>query len=201
MTKILIHTNKYSGNFEREICAFATGQYGECGVGSEEAEEAFEGMTTKSFEWWKSNIDLVADEHACYRPVAIAPTPGYINNGIGKQFVDTPENRVIAKETAVESIINHHANLTALCEEMLRTEEYLNGWTEESCIRTLKNNQASIDRVKNTDKFYPAYQSVEIYLAVDADKIPQEVLDEFSKRVYLYAEQNEIEVSRIEVVE
>ena len=33
---IIIDTDEYSGNFEREMCAYCTGQVGECEVGEEE---------------------------------------------------------------------------------------------------------------------------------------------------------------------
>jgi len=35
----IIDTNEYAGNFEREMCAYCTGQIGDCGVGEEEAEK------------------------------------------------------------------------------------------------------------------------------------------------------------------
>ncbi len=33
----VIDTDTYAGSFEREICAYVTGQIGECEVGKEEA--------------------------------------------------------------------------------------------------------------------------------------------------------------------
>lgn len=34
----IIDTNSYAGNFEREMCAYLTGQVGDCGVGDEHIE-------------------------------------------------------------------------------------------------------------------------------------------------------------------
>jgi hypothetical protein len=36
---LLVHTNSYAGNFEREMCGFMTGIVGECEVGDGEAEK------------------------------------------------------------------------------------------------------------------------------------------------------------------
>ena len=38
----VIDTDKYAGNFEREMCAFMTGIIGECGIGVEEAQLYYE---------------------------------------------------------------------------------------------------------------------------------------------------------------
>lgn len=35
----IIDTDSYSGNFEREMCAYITGHIGDCLVGFEEAED------------------------------------------------------------------------------------------------------------------------------------------------------------------
>lgn len=37
MNRVIIATDCYAGNFERELCAFITGAVGECGVGREYA--------------------------------------------------------------------------------------------------------------------------------------------------------------------
>jgi|15BtaG_2_1085339.scaffolds.fasta_scaffold00040_38 hypothetical protein len=84
---LIVDTGSYSGNFEREMCAWVTGQTGECGVGSELANEAHEGpdsMSPALAEWCEENVDHKPDEHGCHRPCAISPTPGWTNNGMGK---------------------------------------------------------------------------------------------------------------------
>lgn len=61
-----IETNKYAGNFEREMCAFLTGVIGECGVG--DSEQAI----YKEEESYEFEIRQVADEHGVERPVVIS---------------------------------------------------------------------------------------------------------------------------------
>ncbi len=81
-----IDTKDYSGNFEREMCAFVTGQVGECEVGLEFTEDAAEEL--KSFKWIEEHIVQEADDadSPCLRPCAIWPTPGRVNNGRGGHF-------------------------------------------------------------------------------------------------------------------
>lgn len=81
LMKLIIDTNKYAGNFEREMCAYCTGSLGDCGVGSEEADE-FEKDGNNS-DMFSDYIAQVPDEHGCFRPANIEPTPGWVNDGMG----------------------------------------------------------------------------------------------------------------------
>ena len=63
---LVIDTNSYAGNFERELTAHCTGQVGECGVGEEMAEKL-------PIEF--DNVLHVADEHGCSRPCSIWQRP------------------------------------------------------------------------------------------------------------------------------
>lgn len=87
---IIIDTDQYSGNFEREMCAYLTGQYGECGVGDDISESERDNI--KNIDWWDENIIERYDEHGCSRPVEIYPTPGLTNNGMGQNSVVTESN-------------------------------------------------------------------------------------------------------------
>jgi hypothetical protein len=92
---LIIHTDTYTGNFEREFCAFTTGQIGMCGVGDDIVEQYSKDIVHN--KWWEDNINQVCDnEYGCYRPVKITPTPGWFNHGYGKHYLDTKENEIIA---------------------------------------------------------------------------------------------------------
>ncbi len=58
-----IETDKYAGNFEREMCAYVTGIVGECEVGKKYVDENIE-------DKFEDMVKQVPDEHACYRPCA-----------------------------------------------------------------------------------------------------------------------------------
>lgn len=60
--QILVKTNSYAGNFEREMCAFMTGAIGECSVGSEFVDEEIQ-------ERFEDYISQRSDDHGCWRPV------------------------------------------------------------------------------------------------------------------------------------
>lgn len=105
----IIDTNLYSGNFDRQMCAFVTGQIGECSVGKEYIEDAedlqdeFPSMDVpRIMEWMEENILQVMDEDGICRPCTIETTPGRTNNGYGKHS-DIAENNPL-KYPAYESV-------------------------------------------------------------------------------------------------
>jgi hypothetical protein len=78
----VIDTDTYAGNFERQMCAYVTGQIGECGVGEENAELAKQEIPDEVARL-EELIESVPDEHGCHRPVSIFPTPGWFSPGMG----------------------------------------------------------------------------------------------------------------------
>lgn len=54
--QLLVKTNCYAGNFERELCAFMTGQVGDCEVGDEFVEEEIQKMISNT-----SNFILIEE--------------------------------------------------------------------------------------------------------------------------------------------
>lgn len=80
----VVDTNRYSGNFEREMCAYMTGQVGECGVGEEAAEKFREDMgglppDDETYAW----LEQRADDHGTLRPASIWTTPGWYGSRDG----------------------------------------------------------------------------------------------------------------------
>jgi len=61
---LVIKTSEYTGNFEREMCAFLTGHVGECEVGNDLTRVL---PNKPDFE----NLQQVPDEHGCHRPVSL----------------------------------------------------------------------------------------------------------------------------------
>lgn len=83
----VIDTDTYAGSFERPMCAFMTGQIGECGVGEEYAE-AFRRDHPELLETFQELVDFYPDDHGCSRPATIWPTPGFWNDGMGNEWPD-----------------------------------------------------------------------------------------------------------------
>lgn len=63
---LIISTNSYAGNFERQLCAYVTGAIGECGVGDDLSKIFFKEENEVFFD-----IVNEGDDHGCYRPVSI----------------------------------------------------------------------------------------------------------------------------------
>lgn len=190
--KIVVDTDSYSGNFERNMCAFATAQIGDCGVGVEfvDSEHPFS-------QWWEMNIILNTDDNGVYRPVEIEPTPGFINDGMGGHYEDTPENRLLANKNAVEKMVQYHQRqkdfaITRLKENNVESDD--RGWTKEACLRALKHIEDSIEHVRTSKTIYPAYQSISIRTTTD---VPENVLVDFKERVYNFAKENGITILNI----
>lgn len=75
----VIDTEQYAGNFGRAMCAYCTGQIGDCEVGDNYAA-LYREAESEEFE----NIEQRPDDHACRRPCAIYPTKGWHNDGKGE---------------------------------------------------------------------------------------------------------------------
>jgi hypothetical protein len=68
--ELLVRTNSYAGNFERDMCAFMTGHIGECEVGEELAEQEIHDL-------FEDIIERKPDDHDCHRPCQIATKPHF----------------------------------------------------------------------------------------------------------------------------
>lgn len=78
MHHLIVDTENYSGDFYRQMVAFATGCYGECDVGDDLAQRACAEMTHHA--WWEQHIIMQKDENPeleCWRPVSLEITPGF----------------------------------------------------------------------------------------------------------------------------
>ena len=84
----IIDTEQYAGSFEREMCAYVTGQIGECGVGDDMQEVALAELDDESSTWFDNHVASHPDDSGCRRPTAIHPTPGWFNSGMGGHYRD-----------------------------------------------------------------------------------------------------------------
>lgn len=80
---ILIKTDSYAGNFEREMCAHLTGHIGECGVGDEYIDESIA-------EKFEDYVSQESDDDGCYRPAALGYDLGYSDDDVVIWFNQKP---------------------------------------------------------------------------------------------------------------
>lgn len=76
--RLVVDTDKYSGNFEREMTAAATGVVGECEVGDDQLEYFFDAAADMGYDVddevspFEGLMESRPDDHGCHRPCAIA---------------------------------------------------------------------------------------------------------------------------------
>jgi len=178
---LVIDTEEYTGSFERFICAYLTGQVGECGVGSGVALAHQEEIV--HLDWWTKHIVSEADERGVCRPASIWPTEGWYNNGSGGHFRDTPESDALAQKEGKKATKKYYSTYIAQKEKMIKSETYPGNWTREACKREIAEMKDKIDNYKAGK--YPAYLSVAIFL----DKLPPEdVWQEFMSRAVYFSQ-------------
>ena len=88
----VIDTADYAGNFERQICAYATGCVGQCGVGHEMADVFLEETGLEPFE----NVCEEMDDHGCSRPASIWTSPNGDMNSVAIFFAERPDKAQVA---------------------------------------------------------------------------------------------------------
>lgn len=117
----VIDTDTYSGNFERPLCGYITGRYGDCEVGKSEAElfmeESCDSVDLDVVVEPYNNVGYMADEHGTQRPVTIFPTPGRWNDGSGGHFDIVPGEDHGTMWPAYESV--------AICFETKPTDDQI----------------------------------------------------------------------------
>src|SRR3989344_3951968 len=109
----VIDTEEYAGNFEREMCAYVTGQVGECEVGEEVARMARK-KDASFFTRLEDLVKSIPDELGDYSPVSIFPTPGWFNNGVDGHYRLGQEVEALAHykqqvEKRATEVPKHHA--------------------------------------------------------------------------------------------
>jgi hypothetical protein len=100
---LIIQTNEYAGNFERDLCAHCTGQIGDCGVGDDYIDKAvmkvfglndsFDADELEDYDedYEEEEIIMsVADDHGCYRPCSIYQNEAKAYNDVIIYFYNKP---------------------------------------------------------------------------------------------------------------
>ena len=192
---VAIDTNEYSGNFEREMCAFITGQIGECGVGDhlivEAREELAEDTFNNTLEWIEEHIVQESDDNGCYRPCSIWPTPGWYNNGMGGHYKDEPGAEEQALKDNYEALVNYNAGQLAMVTARIENNDFEDSsqpgaWDKAACIRTKNRIDKELAEAKAKAKVnkWPAYMSVAIFFE---EVPPKEVMDVIIDRARHFA--------------
>lgn len=112
---LVIDTDSYAGNFERELCAYVTGEEGDCGV----VCENFESIQEELDKWEIRDIIMkVSDDRGCARPCYIAQSPNFKYNSVEIFFEDEPTPELISlfKERTLQAAQDSKTLLSKYCE-------------------------------------------------------------------------------------
>ncbi len=174
MKGFIVDTDKYAGNFEREMCAVVMNAIGDCGVGDNLIntwdEEDLSGYTRQ------------VNDEGCYRPVEIYPSPYYYNNGMGFHYKDTPEGRKEALEKYKQSWVDYNTPHIERAKRNLVAEKPDHpSWTPEACKGEIKRLKDEIEKAMSSTEphKYSAYNSVLFHLDKE---LPQKVIDKIKYR-------------------
>ena len=148
-------TNKYAGNFERDLTAYATGQIGECEVGDDQAELFYATVPQEDIDEIKDKILQESDENGCYRPCEIQLTQGWVNDGMGNQYKQSKD-----VEPTAEQVDTWRKLRRAYAQRML-DQATRNKWTG---IAAYQKALANVDTAEF--RWYPVvYNSVGIFFS------------------------------------
>jgi hypothetical protein len=129
---ILIKTDSYAGNFEREMCAHVTGHIGECGVGDEYVDESIA-------EKFEDYITQESDETGCYRPAALGYDLGgssddvviWFNQKPTQEHIDIIKERLKTYNEVAKELNSWREGIIEIKEVLLLTIKRSRKITEE----------------------------------------------------------------------
>lgn len=164
---LVIDTDCYAGNFERELAGYTTGICDlDRGHGDREAEDAkaaapdmVDALEAKSRAVRHNEYGMVTN--------TIRATPGRLNNGLGFNF---PANDPVAAEEAKKKAKDYARDYTAgqikaaqrRIDENDFEAERDGAWTKDACDRTIASALDLIERA-GENMTSPAYESVAMF--------------------------------------
>lgn len=120
---LVVDTEQFAGNFERELCAYATAQIGDCQVGHDLAMGAE--VELQHLDWWAEHIVQVSNPEGTGRPVRTWATPGWFNHGMGVHYRDLPEIEAAALQDFQTRIVEYQGHLSDRDKALTKYPAYL----------------------------------------------------------------------------
>jgi hypothetical protein len=165
---LVVDTDKYAGNFERELTGFCVGVH-DGTHGDREAADFGEWLEEQDkTSGWEAISTTEPEDNGWPRVCTIWPTPGRLNNGMGYHYDANAGGEEEARAKSIQAMRDYHAGQMEMCQRRLDTGDFEEdnggrGWTKEGCERTIASALASIERAGQFVSF-PAYESVAIFL-------------------------------------
>lgn len=144
----VIDTDTYAGSFERDMCAYLTGQTGDCGVGKEESKKFIDEVGEDIYDLMDGIVEQRPDNHGYHRPTSIWRTARHLNpkknyHSVAIFFYDKPSQDILTmmKDRAEifikgnERIFNKPRNMKILgfrlLKETITLEEIIEYFTSQ----------------------------------------------------------------------
>jgi hypothetical protein len=166
---LVVDTDSYAGNFERELAGYATGICDlDRGHGDKEAMEAAEAEPDIVAALQAKSLAVRHDQYGMVTNT-IRATPGRLNNGMGFNYAaDDPaameDARIRSKQSMTEYQDRHLKEVRRRLAEEDFQPEAPGAWTREACERAIESAQASIDRAGEFVS-WPAFESVAMFFS------------------------------------
>ncbi len=183
MYLIVIDTDKYAGNFEREMCAYVIGIVGECGVGAKNKIIAIKELGSESIYWFVHNVIQMPDEHNVGRPCVIRATPGWFNDGAGNHWRAGADLKEVRKKK-VETQVKYYTPLIERAEKNIASGKI--EWK-----RDLQGYEERIKEAETNMVNFEAYQSVVIFFNTQP---PDHIMEIIVDRAKKFCESNPTDI-------
>lgn len=166
---LVIDTNTYAGNFERELCAWLTAQ-DSLGFAAALAERAREELPPELVQWCDENIRRREDNRGNARPVSIRPTPGWFTHhlDVARAYQDGHDPKKVRKDFERKA---------------QKRADRMRGVYEDPEVGEREAEEFLQWHLKEGPGQFPAFLSAEIYLA---DRPPKEFLPIWKERAHQF---------------
>jgi hypothetical protein len=165
---LVIDTDSYAGNFERDLCAYTTGIIGDCEVGEDFAALYNKEVNIDGLESiFMDILERRPDENGCHRPCSLWETKGWLSDGTEDGAVREEDwNQARADKNCQKTSAAYYQDSYDVRAKMdLKDPSVIRaGWTRAGLDKELKRIQKDIDRVKK-EKYprNPPMNSVAIF--------------------------------------
>ena len=203
MIELIIHTNKYAGNFERQMCAYITGAVGDCGAGRKEAAIARDELTSEQIDDFDGIVTNRRDDHGRERPSQIAINANWFNDGHGNHYRiddDDIDKQLKARFESIEryklGIINNMESIIA----RLNVGEAAQDWTLDKANFEIVSLRNEIEEARQATVIlrFKAYYSV----GINFEELPStNMIALIKERAHKYAALNDITIEEFEYIE
>lgn len=190
---LIIDTDQYAGNFERQLTGFCTGV--DDGTHGEREAEDLADFLEDNPEFsndWEHKIITNPDDNGYDRVCSIWPTPGRFNNGMGYHYGEDDDMDDV-RAALEQSTRDYNAPHIKEMKRRLAEQDFDSklGWTEDTVKETLARYEDDNEAAKTvTIGRYPAYESVVIFLnqppTAEDMKLFRTRLDDFASDMMVF---------------